>query len=175
MCFQPATDCEWLLLLYLQDCLINLINQSVFAQHSGDAKPCGCCCLLPSPLFPTSAGRSQARRELQKGSLGWSSHVSYSSKVSIRGQKQILLKSDQNTAPGVSPASTGQDGQRDQGPLPDSMAEPEERSLLPGPAATVGSRSLTVPGGAGRVPGCPGGSKGRGPGGDWQEPVAAAR
>lgn len=60
----------------------------------------------------------------------------------------------------------------DQGPLLDSMSEPEpaERSLLPGPAATVGTRSLMVPGGAGSIPGCPGGSKGRGPGGGWQEP-----
>lgn len=117
--FQLVTDCEWLLLLYLQGCLINLINQPAFAQRCGDAKPSCRCCSKDAALASISnrylngtakkgiaerqPGREQPRVPLQKT-------------LDQRGQKQILAKSEQITAPAVTPASPGKYGEQGPGP-----------------------------------------------------------
>lgn len=140
MCFQPATDCEWLLLLYLQDCLINLINQPVFAQHSGDAKPSGCCCLLlllPSPLFLASVGWSQARRNCRKAAWAGAATSPTPARFGSEDRNKYCSNLTKPLLPSCPLPARGRMESGDQDPLLHSMPEPGERSLLPGPAATV--------------------------------------
>lgn len=151
----------------------------MFAQHSGDAKPCGCCCLLLRGRCPCLYSRPVLDGHRQEGNCrkaAWAGAATSPTPARFGSEDRNKYCSNLTKLllPRCPLPAWGRMGRGDQGPLLDSMPEPEpepaEHTLLPGATATVGTQSLMVPGGAGGVPGCPGGSKGRGPGGGWQEP-----